>query len=439
MNDPSVGVPARHRIPGYDLARFAAVFGFVVVDMVGRVLWSDGEYGTQPEGPTILHWMHKMWWGRASSMLAVLAGTGMALMFRPGQDEDAVTRKKRVVLRRCAFLFVAGHLWNSSTLWNWSILHYYTFFLAIGLLFVEAKARTLLIGAVLFMTVSTVDTLAFKEWPDWAGDEAVAEASDEEAAPSVDKVVTDDAPAVVVDDPPADDASAVVADEPLPDDAPAEADGDEEDWEGDFGDPKIWQAEFWSVRGQVTDTLFDGMYPVFPWMAFLLIGMWVVRVGLDEAARRRRILIGALATMAVSFGIWWLARGNEALGTLTSVDRWPAMPLYVLSCSGQAVAILCLCLTLASWKPDAKWIAPLAATGQMTFSVYIFRIFIGGGDRAGLYDWICFADGSDRANLVDGWIRVAVFMPLMILICHFWVRRFGRGPLEAAMRRCSDG
>ncbi len=46
----------RPRIPGYDLARFLAVFGFIAVDMVGNVVWSDngGGFGEVPAGQMAL-------------------------------------------------------------------------------------------------------------------------------------------------------------------------------------------------------------------------------------------------------------------------------------------------------------------------------------------------------------------------------------------------
>lgn len=472
----------RPRIPGYDLARFLAVFGFVVVDMVGQVVWSDegGGFGQQPEGPVALYWSWQLWWGRASAMLAVLAGTGLALLFREGLGDDELGRKRRVILRRCLFLFVVGHLWNSSTLWSWSILHYYTFFLAIGLLFVRAKPKALALAAALFATVGVVDGLAFREVPDWMTEGFEEELGEEELAAlrgdgergdgPQDSVGTDEP----VDDAPDDDlgpADAAAADtsadraedvkpsdvegasddaaaggaEGASDDAAAgKAEGDawdDEDWEGDFGDPKIWQAEFWSVRHHLVGTLFDGMYPVFPWMAFLLVGMAVVRLGLDTARTRRRVLAGAVLATGAAYAAWWAARALDWSATaqlVTDVDRFACMPGYLVTAAGQAVILLCLALEVAERWPTARWLPALVATGQMTFSVYIFRIFIGGGDRAGLYDWLGFADGTTRSVLTDGWLRVAIFLPLTILVCHLWVRRFGRGPLEAAMRRFSD-
>ena len=213
------------------------------------------------------------------------------------------------------------------------------------------------------------------------------------------------------------------------------------EFEGDFGDPKLWEAEFWSLRHHLTGTLFDGMYPVFPWMAFLLVGMAVVRIGLDEARSRRRVLVGATLATAATYGAWWAARAfdwGEGAELLTDVDRFAAMPGYLVASAGQAVILLCLALEVAERWPRAPWLPALCATGQLTFSVYIFRIFIGGGDRSGLFDWLGFADGSTRSVLTDGWIRVAIFVPLMVLACHLWAKRFGRGPLEWAMRRYSD-
>ncbi len=425
-----------HRIPGYDLARFLAVFGFVVVDMVGNVLWSGGGFSREPEGPIALNWMWQMWWGRASAMLAVLAGTGLALMFRIGQEPDAIARKRGVLLRRCLFLFVAGHLWNSSTLWSWSILHYYPFYLALGLLFVKARPRVLALTAALVVTIATVDALAFRDTPEWKQPESAAEQveqGDSAAATGGEPEGRPENPEA------AESETATRSDQAEENDKRNKEDWD--DWEGDFGDPKIWQAEFWSLREHVDATLFDGIYPLFPWLAFVLIGMWVVRMGIGEVTRRRRMLVLAIAAMAVSFGASWAARHfgwGEAAETLTSTERYPGMPLYILSAAGQAVGLMCLCLSAASRWPKARWIPPLVATGQMTFTVYIFRHFIGGGDRSGLFDWIGFATGETRARLVDGWFRVAVFVPLLIWLCYLCVRRFGRGPLEAAMRRFSD-
>ncbi len=398
MNDSKTA----HRIPGYDLARFLAIYGIVVVDMVLQVALDLRGIAMLADGPEPLMWMHQMWWGRASAMLSVMAGTGLALMFRLSDDEDAVRRKRRVVLRRALFLLVAGHLWHSSTLWEFSILHYYPFLLAFGMLFTKARPRTLLISAFLCMAVAVVFQLANPD-PQWNFDE-----------PSV-----DGSPA----------AEATI---------PADGEIDDDFDFSDFGTPKIWQARFWNPWTHFIDVTLDGIYPVFPFLAFLLFGICLVRVGIDDATIRRRILAGAVVVLAASIATWWLVKsGTQSLEleTLFTIDRSPPMPLYIISAASQATILLCLCLSIAGLPSSGRWTAPLIATGQMTFSIYIVRTFVGGGSRQGLFDILGFPPGQ---GVVAGWTRVAIFFSITIICCHFWKKRFGRGPLEAAMRWFSD-
>ena len=332
----------RPRIPGYDLARYLAVFGFVVVDMVGAVVWGDhgAGFGERPEGPVVLYWSWQLWWGRASAMLAVLAGTGLALLFREGLGDDERARKRRVVLRRCVFLFATGHLWNSSTLWSFSILHYYTFFLAIGLLFVRARTRVLALAAAGFALVGVVDTLAFKELPDWMTGGGVEQelGEDELAALEGDAALT--APPVEGSAAP-DAGGAHAGDEPTaPDDGDPGSGGEPDEdfeFEGDFGDPKLWEAEFWSLRHHLTGTLFDGMYPVFPWMAFLLFGMWLGRQKLQS--RRFQLLMVAAGSLAAAAGLLpQHAAADPDIVLLLGTEAIPPGPFYVLSAGGSAAA-----------------------------------------------------------------------------------------------------
>ena len=373
--------PTTHRLPGYDLARFVALFGMVVVDMVLSVALDFTRPGMVPDEPALLAWGQRMWWGRASVMLGVLAGTGLGLYFKLADDETTLARKRRTMLLRALFLLVVGHLWHSSTWWEFSILHYYAFFLAAGLLFVRSRPAVLLWTTGACLALSVAHELALGPPP---------------GAPP-----------------------------------------------GDFSDPlRLWDAAYWNPLRLLNEAVFDGMYPLFPWLGFLLIGMWTVRIGLDRREVRRRVLLGSLGACGASYLLWWLVRTSTDEPTalmLTSVDRSPSMPLYCVAAASQAIALICLCLAAAERWPSRGWMQPLIATGQMTFTIYIVRIFFGGGlaeGREGIFTWTGFPPGE---GLVAGWLRVLVFLGPAILVCHLWVKRFGRGPLEALMRRCSDG
>lgn len=371
------------RLIGYDLARFVAIYGVVVVNMVIHVAMDFEGVGMLADGPLPLMWMYQMWWGRASAMLAVVAGAGLALMLRPDDDPEVFGAKRRALVRRALFLLVVGHLWNSSTLWSFSILHNYAFFLFFGMLFAKASPRALVLAIVAVLAVSM--TLLF----------------------------------TVVEIP-----------EPMDLDAPPPPD----DGGYSFGTPKIQDPEFWDPWLHVTDTFVDGMYPLFPWLAFVLAGMLLVRVGIDRPAVRRRALLLATGALASSLGIWAAAAGSdsELVRTLTTLERIPPGLLYVVSAAAQATILICLCVAAGSFRSAPRWSGPLVATGQMTFTIYIVQILIGGGDRDGLFDLIGFPPGE---GVVAGWIRVALFFAVTICVCYWWKGRFGRGPLELLMRR----
>lgn len=376
---------ASQRLVGYDLARFVAIYGVVVVNTVIHVAMDFDGVGMIADGPLPLMWMYQMWWGRASSMLAVVAGTGLALMLRPDDSPDEHLRKRRVLMRRALFLFVVGHLWNSSTLWSFSILHNYAFFLFFGMLFAKASPRQLVAAILSVLGVSMLLLFTVVELP---------EPMDFDAPP-----------------PPLDD-----------------------DGGYSFGTPKLQDPEFWDPWLHVTDTFVDGQYPLFPWLAFVLVGMLLVRLGVDRLAVRRRALLVAAAALAASLGLWALGADSdsELVSTLTTLERIPPGLLYVVSAAAQATILVCLCVGLGSRPSSSRWSGPLVATGQMTFTIYIVQILICGGDRAGLFDLVGFPPGE---GVVAGWLRVAMFFSVTIVACHYWKRRFGRGPLELVMRR----
>jgi uncharacterized protein len=400
-HDPSsVAQTNSKRLLGYDLARFIAIYGVVVINMVIHVAQDFRGVGMIADGPAPLMWLYQMWWGRASAMLAVVAGAGLALMFKPTDGPEDYLRKRRILLRRALFLLVVGHLWNSSTLWSFSILHCYAFFLFFGMLFVKASPRALVVSAFAVIAASIIL-----------------------------QVVTSDPSQVADFEPP------IAAEQGTPDgEGPAP---DFEDGGFSFGTPKIQDARFWNPWNHVMDTFVDGMYPLFPWLAFVLAGIWLVRVGVDRLVVRRRLMLGAAVVLAASFGIWSVASSSdsETVRMLTNIARIPPGLLYVTSAAAQAMLLICLCVSIGSWPSTARWSGPLIATGQMTFTIYIVQILIGGGDRQGLFDIIGFPPGE---GVTAGWIRVALFFAVTVAACHFWKKRFGRGPLETAMRWFSD-
>lgn len=374
---------ATERLHGPDLARFLAILGMVYLDIIffaafeARKVEGDAVFDSWMMAPLAIAN------GRASSLFVVLAGFGLTLMFgrapggTPKVGEEA--RRRRVaVYKRAAFLWVAGYAWQASGFWYASILQFYAFYLAVGAWCVGLSARALWRGAVGLVVLALVLNLVLD--------------------PEAGQV------------------------------------------EGKWHSPAsvFTNAEFWHPVSHLREYFFNGSYPIIPWFGYTLLGIWLGRQPFAERRWRARcmwISVGVLAA-AVVLGLTVQGSVDEesVAHTAFSLDRSPPVPLFFISCAAQATFGIGLAYWFAERWAGTRLVAALAATGQMSFTIYIVRIFYGGGWEPGV---VSFIPVLDQPSLAIGWLRVAIFVPLMILVSWWWKRRFGRGPLEGLMRRVS--
>lgn len=200
--------------------------------------------------------------------------------------------------------------------------------------------------------------------------------------------------------------------------------------------------------GQLTsELLLTGYYPALLWLAYLLVGLAVGRLALEQSRVAVRLVVGglvtALAATAVSalllgplggydelaqvvrlrpgqtveqvvdagrFGnvptdsAWWLA--TDAVHTST--------PLDLLATTGSALVVLGLALLAA--RRAATLLLPLAAVGSMPLTLYTAHVLLVGT-----------TDVDDEQLFYVGQVLVAV------VAATLWRRFVGRGPLEAGV------
>ena len=200
------------------------------------------------------------------------------------------------------------------------------------------------------------------------------------------------------------------------------------DW---WADRKLWT----TPRGLVRDIFFNGLHPVFPWMAFLLVGMWLGRHDLRDRRFRRRLLLGAIAVFVGVEILDAAARPGEG-GPLIAWEwlrTWPrpARPMFVLCGLAFAVAAVCACLELAERFANHRAIVILAATGQLAFTIYVLHVVaLVVPVHLGL-----FTDAALEHAMLYG----VAFFATAAAASIAWRNRFGVGPMEALLRRLSAG
>ena len=203
----------------------------------------------------------------------------------------------------------------------------------------------------------------------------------------------------------------------------------------------IPEAPFLSPLGFLVDSFIDGVHPVFPWLSFLLYGLWLGRQDLKNVAWRRRMMATALALFGVlelsSIGLTSLlllqpvAALSEHVGLFGT--SWTPDPLYVLSACCTATFVIMLShelLAFAHSQHKAAWLRPLISTGQMALTIYVTHALVG------VVIPVRLGYGRDMSiELVAAY--AGAFLFCVVVAATVYRLLFARGPLEWVMRMVS--
>ena len=191
----------------------------------------------------------------------------------------------------------------------------------------------------------------------------------------------------------------------------------------------------WSWSGATSTLLFNGNYPVFPWMTFLVVGLAVGRLDLRREHVRRPLLVSAALVFGAAEAVDAMTRDHAWLATVFDADwadwlrTWPrpARPGFVVAGTAAAVATVCLCVEATQTRKSAGWVVVLATTGQMAFTLYLAHtVAVLVPLQHGL-----FVGASIEVALAYG----LTFFTAAIAFSVWWRRRWPHGPLEGLIRQ----
>ncbi len=313
------------RILGYDLARSWALLGMIVVHF-GLVMGSD--QARPAYAAEVMHLCD----GRAAALFVVLAGVGLTLRSRSAVSSGnprATARVGATLIRRGLFLLAIGFV--NLLVWQGDILRVYGVSLVLAAGLIAASDRRLLsialgfvLGFVLLFLVLDYD----QNW-EWA---------------------------------------------------------------------TLTYHRLWTPAGAIRNLFYDGFRSVFPWTGLLVFGMWLGRRDLRERRNNSCFLLTAIGVVVVAEAVSRLmivyfrahpqGLDGETIKALFGTESMPPLPLFLMSSGGTAVGIIALSVRTADAWPNALWLGPLIAMGQMALTWYFFHIIIGLGtvDALGLFD-----------------------------------------------------
>jgi uncharacterized protein len=196
-------------------------------------------------------------------------------------------------------------------------------------------------------------------------------------------------------------------------------------------------AGFWTPLGMIRNLFFNGFHPTIPWLSFLLIGMIIGRLDMNDLVVRRRVFwVGLVTAVTAEVTSWLLIHSlsagvsiadKEAIAAIFGTNPMPPMPLYILAGAGAATAIVAAFVEIGLRCGSHRWIRPFVATGQLALTLYVAHVAIGMGMLEAI-------GRLDDQTLAFSLLASGVFFALSVVFSYSWRCRFKRGPIEMLMR-----
>lgn len=193
----------------------------------------------------------------------------------------------------------------------------------------------------------------------------------------------------------------------------------------------------------IDDLFFSGYYSVFPWLGFLVIGMWLGRLRMtSDTLLGRRLLIWAAAVFAgIQLAIEYLplyvmeyveVSETSVIDMFLVSDVFPATPLFMVSSAASSIMVIVIALMMTRYRLLSRFCGYLANTGKLTLTIYITHVFIG----FGVHRLITSEAISEMHK------NMSIFFPFLfcimsVVFSNVWLTYFERGPLEWVLRRYS--
>lgn len=197
--------------------------------------------------------------------------------------------------------------------------------------------------------------------------------------------------------------------------------------------------DFFTVNGFFRNLFFNGFHPVFPWISFLLIGIWIGRINFNNVKTRKRVTTFSLLIFVIAKGVsLFLVRilshssPNEGLEIeyLLGTMPMPSLFFYMVTASSLAVFIISISIYICTKLSHVHIIKQIISTGQLALSNYIFHVLIG------MFSLELFFGKLEHAYSIEFTIIYAVlYCVLLVILSHLWRKKYKYGPLEHLMRK----
>jgi uncharacterized protein len=200
--------------------------------------------------------------------------------------------------------------------------------------------------------------------------------------------------------------------------------------------------DFWTVTGFLRNTFYNGWNPIFPWVAYFLLGMWLGRLNWFEKSVKIKVLVASEVVYIAIEVLQYLASQpgfNPSLAFYINADYIPPALPFMLSTASFGCAMLVIMTWIGEKFSESKIAQALASTGQMTLSHYIISLTVG------MIILSILTGKNYTGNITEQEPTSPLFIFLYSIIYFlasvafsvWWKSKFKNGPFEMLMRKIS--
>ncbi|MFT4644144.1 MAG: hypothetical protein ACI8ZX_000545 [Planctomycetota bacterium] len=355
------------RIIGIDVARALAVIGMIIVNF--KVVFGDN-------GLSWVKSFARFFDGKAAATFVVLAGVGLALMTNSAiKNNDQVKLKvaRSRILKRALFLFIVGI--SYIAIWPADILHFYGIYMAITILLLTSKGKTLITTAITLIVAYPILMIFWNYETGW--NFSTLDYQDFWTIKGFMRNL----------------------------------------FFNGFHPVIPWAAfmllGYWFGKQDLHNDKF--IKKVF-WISSIIF-----------------ISIQVLSYLSISF----LSEGNQEtaleLTEILGTNPMPPLPIYMFNGIAIAFAIISACIIVAKRFENNKIIDALNKTGQLALTFYVAHVIIG----MGIIEAINPAKMGNY-SIEFSVVYALVFSALCIVFAVIWRKHKTSGPLEWIMRKVTN-
>ena len=180
--------------------------------------------------------------------------------------------------------------------------------------------------------------------------------------------------------------------------------------------------------------LFDGSYPILPWLVLLLLGALLVAGGHRQPNRSGRWFWVALPfALVMQTFVLWAEAAREELGALWPYlgPTWqPTSLVWLASIGSWAIVVIAGACWWQARRGLPAFVSRVTSVGRASLSHYLLHILL---VFVPLRWWWPAEDWGVGVGLG----AAAGYAVLALVVTPWWFSRFARGPFESALARAS--